>query len=50
MAIPNGGLITETNEQYYAGAQVVLIQPILIMEKIILNYILAQMVLLILNI
>ena len=21
MAIPNGGLITETNEQYYAGAQ-----------------------------
>jgi hypothetical protein len=21
MPIPNGGLITETNEQYYAGAQ-----------------------------
>ena len=21
MAIPNGGLITETNEQYYAGSQ-----------------------------
>ena len=21
MAIPNGGLITETNEQYYAGVQ-----------------------------
>ena len=21
MAIPNGGLITETNRQYYAGAQ-----------------------------
>jgi hypothetical protein len=26
MPIPNGGLITETNEQYYAGAQRFLFQ------------------------
>ena len=29
MAIPDGGLITETNQQYYAGAQGFLVTNVL---------------------
>ena len=33
MPIPNGGLITETNEQYYAGAQRFHIDPVMLNLK-----------------